>query len=198
MKKLAFFAVFALVALVASAQNPINWSVKAGVGISNITGSDIDGTEAKFGYKLGVGLECPFDPIWSLQTGLNFVSKGAGIDGADAKINALYLEVPIMAAARFAVSDAANVVVSAGPYLGYGVGGKQKVEAREGGTKVTIEEDTFGDDAFRRFDFGLGIGVAAEFDRIVVGLDGQFGLNKLHKDISAKNLSAFLTVGYKF
>lgn len=205
MKKLALFVVLTLVTFVASAQSTINWSVKAGVGIANLTGSDIEDTKAKFGYKLGVGLECPFDQTWSLQTGLNLVSKGAKSDKYDAegaegqvKVNAMYLELPVMAAARFVVDNTTNIVISAGPYLGVGVGGKSKVEAKAGGTKVTVEEDTFGDDAFRRFDFGLGIGVAAEFDRIVVGLDGQFGLNKLHKDVNAKNLSAFLTVGYKF
>lgn len=198
MKKLALLFVFTMVAFVASAQSQVNWSVKAGIGMSNMVGDDAEGTEAKFGYKFGLGLECPFDQTWSLQTGLNFVAKGAGIDGEDAKINALYLELPVMAAARFAVSDATNIVLSAGPYIGFGVGGKAKVEEWDGDVKVTIEQDTFGDDAFRRFDVGLGIGVAAEFDRIVVGLDGQFGLNKLHKDLKAKNISAFLTVGYKF
>lgn len=198
MKKLVLFVAFTLVAFIGFAQNPINWNIKAGVGISNFTGSEVDNAEAKFGYKFGVGLECPFDQTWSLQTGLNFVSKGAKASDTDVKVNALYLELPVMAAARFAVSDAANIVISAGPYLGYGVGGKTKAEAKGGGVKVTAEQDTFGDDAFRRFDYGLGIGIAAEFDRVIVGLDGQFGLNKLHKDIKAKNLSAFLTVGYKF
>lgn len=205
MKKLALCVVCAFIAMVASAQSPINWSVKAGVGIANITGSDMDGAKAKFGYKVGVGLECPFDQTWSLQTGLNLVSKGTKSDkykesGAEGqlKINEMYLELPIMAAARFAVDNTTNIVISAGPYLGVGVGGKAKIEEKEGGTKVTVEEDTFGDDKFRRFDFGIGIGAAAEFGRIIVGLDGQFGLNKLHKDVSAKNLSAFLTVGYKF
>lgn len=205
MKKLALLVVFTLVTFAVSAQNQLNWSVKAGVGIANITGSDIEGTKAKFGYKLGVGLECPFDKLWSLQTGLNFVSKGTKtdkyqVDGGEAqgKINEMYLELPVMAAARFAVNNATNIVVSAGPYLGVGIGGKSKVEGKSAGTKITVEEDTFGDEGFRRFDFGLGIGVAAEFDRIIVGLDGQFGLNKLHKEVNAKNLSAFLTVGYKF
>lgn len=205
MKKLALFVVLTLVTFVASAQSTINWSVKAGVGIANFTGSDVEDNKAKFGYKLGVGLECPFDQTWSLQTGLNLVSKGAKSDKyveeggeGQAKVNAMYLELPVMAAARFAVDNTTNIVISAGPYLGVGVGGKSKVEAKSGGTKVTVEEDTFGDDALRRFDFGLGIGVAAEFNRIVVGLDGQFGLNKLAKDVNAKNLSAFLTIGYKF
>ncbi len=29
---------------------------------------------------------------------------------------------------------------------------------------------------FNRFDSGFGVGVALEFGRIIVGIDGQFGL----------------------
>ena len=35
----------------------------------------------------------------------------------------MYLELPVMAAARFAVVDGQNVVVKAGPYLACGIAG---------------------------------------------------------------------------
>ena len=42
---------------------------------------------------------------------------------------------------------------------------------------------TFSDDGvdFKRFDAGLGVGVALEFGRIIAGLDGQFGLVDVQK-----------------
>lgn len=48
-----------------------------------------------------------------------------------------------------------------------------------------------------RFDFGLGVGLALEFNRFIVGLDGQFGLTEL-ADEGPKNLNYAVSVGYKF
>lgn len=60
--------------------------------------------------------------------------------------------------------------MNAGPYFACGIAGKTKIA----GESVK----TFGDDGvdFKRFDAGLGVGVALEFGRIIAGLDGQFGL----------------------
>ena len=78
MKKLAFFILLSLVTLGVSAQSNLKWNVNAGIGMSNWYGDDTDGTDAKFAYKVGIGLEVPFanTNVWSFQTGLNFISKG--------------------------------------------------------------------------------------------------------------------------
>ena len=57
---------------------------------------------------------------------------------------------------------------------------------------------TFGDDALKRFDAGLGVGVALEFGRIIAGLDGQFGLVDVEKVGNPKNMNFSIIVGYKF
>ena len=82
-KKLAFFILLSLVTLGVSAQSNLKWNVNAGIGMSNWYGDDTDGTDAKFAYKVGIGLEVPFanTNIWSFQTGLNFISKGVKGDG---------------------------------------------------------------------------------------------------------------------
>lgn len=109
MKKLAFFILLSLVTLGVSAQSNLKWNVNAGIGMSNWYGDDTDGTDAKFAYKVGIGLEVPFanTNIWSFQTGLNFISKGVKGDGVtdawdvvDVTINQLYLELPLMVGAR--------------------------------------------------------------------------------------------------
>ena len=66
-----------------SEQSKLKWNVNAGIGMSNWYGDDTDGTDAKFAYKVGIGLEVPFanTNIWSFQTGLNFISKGVKGDG---------------------------------------------------------------------------------------------------------------------
>ena len=75
---------------------------------------DLD-LNAKVGFKLGGGFEYAFNDTWSLQPSLFLTSKGAKKDGNS--INAMYLELPVMAAARFNVADNTNLVVNAGPYL---------------------------------------------------------------------------------
>ena len=60
---------------------------------------------------------------------------------------------------------------------------KQKFDL---GNDTERKVDTFGDDALKRFDAGLGVGVALEFGRIIAGLDGQFGLVDVEKLVILK------------
>lgn len=195
MKKIILLSLFAVSTLMATAQT-INWNVNAGIGVANLYGKDTDGSDAKFAYRLGVGMEVPFDQTWSLQTGLNFVSKGCKGDD-NLKMNALYLELPIMAGLRLPTASGFDVLLKAGPYLAYGVGGKTKADIGH----LKYKENTFSDDGLKRFDAGLGFGVGFEFSKYVVGLDTQLGLANISKNSEGskpKNISAFLTFGYKF
>ena len=50
----------------------------------------------------------------------------------------------------------------------------------------------------KRFDAGLGLGVAFEFGKIVVGVETGTSFTKVASGASAYNLSALATIGYKF
>lgn len=185
MKKLAFFILLSLVTLGVSAQSNLKWNVNAGIGMSNWYGDDTDGTDAKFAYKVGIGLEVPFanTNIWSFQTGLNFISKGVKGDGVtdawdvvDVTINQLYLELPLMVGARIHTASNFDLLFKGGPYLAYGVGGKTKIDG------VSEKADTF----------------AFEFGNIVVGVETGTSFTKVASGVSAHNLSALATIGYKF
>lgn len=186
MKKLAFFILLSLVTLGVSAQSNLKWNVNAGIGMSNWYGDDTDGTDAKFAYKVGIGLEVPFanTNIWSFQTGLNFISKGVKGDGVtdawdvvDVTINQLYLELPLMVGARIHTASNFDLLFKGGPYLAYGVGGKTKIDG------VSEKADTFGDDGLKRFDAGLGLGVAFEFGNIVVGVETGTSFTKVARAV---------------
>lgn len=215
-KKIFFVGLlFIITPLVTSAQNEINWSVKAGIGMANLTGDYMESSKIRLAYKFGIGLDCPLGQVWSLQTGISFVSKGTNhtyIEGngvsAQAQVNALYLELPLMVAARLAVNRNTKIVVSAGPYGAWGVGGKTKAVAYSWSSssrpnwdegKVT-EMDTFDNEFFdlRHFDYGVGAGIAVEYRRYILGIEGQMGLGKLQRELGAKNLTGFVTAGYKF
>ena len=197
MKKGLIFVLFALVSIVSYSQ--ISWNAKVGMNMSNFTG-DMD-TDMKIGFNVGVGMEYQFSDMWSIQPSLMLTQKGAKIkeDGETMKFNPMYLEIPVLAAARFAVADNQNIVVKAGPYFAFGVAGKVKV-----GDDIA---DFFGDgdDLFggKRFDCGIGVGVAYEIGKFFVGLDGEFGFTnvvdfKSDGVSNPKNMNFSIGVGYKF
>ena len=188
MKKGLIFVLFALVSIVSYSQ--ISWNAKVGMNMSNFTG-DAD-TDMRVGFNLGVGMEYQFTDMWSLQPSLMFTQKGAKL--GDMKANPMYLELPVMAAARFDVANNTNVVINAGPYLACGIAGKSKVDMGN----VEYKENTFGDGGLKRFDAGLGVGVALELGQIIVGLDGQFGLVDVQKVGNPKNMNFSIVLGYKF
>lgn len=183
--------VFIFLSAKAYAQPPVSFRVKAGAGLRACGGSKEDGK-----------------------------------DLGKAKVNMLYLELPIMLSARLHLTKTSNLVFSGGPYMAYGVGGKTSIDVwlpipgTTGFHNVhkeyklnTFGGMTDGNMGCKRFDAGVGLGIAYEYRRIVVDLEGQLGLVKVHDGVSSfsepmdiiefedyalKNLSAFITVGYKF
>ncbi|WP_303012103.1 porin family protein [uncultured Bacteroides sp.] len=199
MKKGLIFVLFALVSIVSYSQ--ISWNAKVGMNMSNFTG-DMD-TDMRIGFNVGVGMEYQFSDMWSIQPSLMLSQKGGKYDkdGESVKYNPMYLEIPVLAAARFAVADNQNIVVKAGPYFAVGIAGKAKYEF-DGETE---KGDFFGDgdDQFgaKRFDCGLGVGVAYEINKFFVDLTGEFGLTKLYdveEGSAPKNMNFSIGVGYKF
>lgn len=193
MKKGLIFVLFALVSIVSYSQ--ISWNAKVGMNMSNFTG-DMD-TDMRIGFNVGVGMEYQFSDMWSIQPSLMFTQKGAKQD--EVKMNPMYLEIPVLAAARFAIADNQNIVVKAGPYFAFGIAGKEKYEAGGKSEKIDIFGD--GDDqaGMKRFDAGIGVGVAYEINKFFIDLTGEFGLTKLYDgDGSGKNMNFSIGVGYKF
>lgn len=205
---------FALVSVVTFSQ--ITWSGKFGMTMNNFTG-DAE-TDMRVGFDLGVGGEYHFTDLWSLHSGVFFTQKGAKSESssegvtATAKYNPLYLQIPVQAGVRFNVMDDQNVVIKFGPYIGIGLAGKCKVDLSGdlGGYSAGEILDYLGmDDGvklfssdgmdMKRFEFGLGVGVAYEFSQYFVELDGDFGLTKIASgDGAPRNMSFAIGVGYKF
>ncbi|MDR0892814.1 MAG: PorT family protein [Mediterranea sp.] len=206
MKKILIVAALAMVSVASYAQ--VSWNVKAGMNISTFINDEE--ADAKVGYSLGVGMEYRFNPLFSIQPSLLFTTKGASGKAslANIKVTPKYLELPIMAAFRFAVGNEQNIVVKAGPYLAYGIGGKYSVTVNGINLSFPIFKDTsLGTDygnmdvpAAERFDFGLGLGVDYEIKHFFIGLNGEFGLTKLYSldPNSSKNMNFTIGVGYKF
>ncbi len=192
MKKLFLAAILAVSAVFGMNAEDISLSVKAGVGTSSWMGSNSPSSAARFAYRVGVGVDVPVSGKFGFQTGLNF--EGIGIKPADeVKTSQLYLELPLMATMRFGLGSG-NLVFNAGPYLGVGVGGKNKLTVL-GETKST---KTFGDNGLKRFDMGMGIGAGYEFSHFLVGIDTRYGFLHLAEGAKAYNIAMFFNLGYRF
>lgn len=183
----------------------VSLGVKAGVNLSNY-GGDIDDTDAKAGFNVGLTAEfgLPLTSMYILS-GLELNTKGAKYEEGGYKLtsNAMYLQLPVHFGYRISALETFGVSFHAGPYIAYGIGGKTKIEG--------VKFDTFGDDGLKEFDFGLGLGVNAEFSKLSVGIGYDFGLANiarniemeigdlnLKSDVKVRNMNAYLSVGYKF
>ena len=163
-----------------NAQDNLRWGATVGMNSSNfsITG---------------------FDSMGALLT-----LKGAKIDGGSAasiKFNPYYLEIPVHIGYKYAVNENFAIFGNAGPYLAIGLFGKAKAE---GDILDEYEFDdnstnVFGDDAMKRFDFGLGLKAGVEFSQkyqISIGYD--WGLVENIKDSGNKNRNLMISLSCFF
>jgi len=215
MKRKLFLA---LVAIFVSMQafSQFSWNVQAGANMNTMT--KVEDAKMKFGYNFGVGMEYQFTDMWAFQTSLMYKTKGFKVseDGEKLTVTPSYLQIPLLAAVKFELSENTKFVINAGPYLAYGLGGKAKNEFDGEEIKVnifsstTIDGDKYEAQA-NRFDFGLQLGAGFEFSQFLVGLNMEYGLAKVAKKdsmfehlgkdgkkISPKNFGLGLSVGYKF
>lgn len=182
--------VLAFATLTMNAQEESKWTVKAGVGLSSVVGSDTD-TKSIVSYKIGVSYDFGVTEKFFVIPGLEYVNKGYKVDGVVGNINMSYLQIPIFAAYRFPISDNMKLSVKAGPYVSYGIFGSD------------IEDDwssinVFDSDMFDRFDFGAIAGISLDFNQFMVGIEYSRGLKKLNSDYSAFNQGYGIVFGYKF
>lgn len=193
MKKFLLTAVLGMFALAGFSQ--MTWNAKVGMSMTNLSNTEAD---MKIGYTVGVGLDYQFTDMWYLQSGLNITGKGA--KAGDLKIKTHYLEIPVLAAAKFDVSDNMKFVVNAGPYLAFGMGGK--MEGGDASMKVFSKEDGMKEALMKRFDLGLQYGVGLELsDKYLINLTGQYGFIdpfKADSGESSHNIAFMIGVGYRF
>ena len=143
-----------------------------------------------------------FSENWSLQSGLMISSKGYKYDkdvlGADFKARPIYLDIPILAAYKFNISDNTKFVINAGPYLAFGLGGKGKFDV-DGAEDIKVFK---GEEGMSRFDLGIQYGIGLEIsEHYLVNLTGQNGFIcpwDVEDGDKPKNMTFSIGVGYRF
>lgn len=207
-KVLLFFALVAISLVSINAQDNLKWGVMAGMNVSKYT---ITGFDNRIGFHAGVKAELGLSQEASgayMDFAALLTLKGAKIDGgsiASIKFNPYYLEVPVHVGYKYAVNDDFALFGSVGPYIAVGLFGKAKAKVDgsiadlgELGTN-SASENIFGDDAFKRFDFGLGLKAGVEFSKkYQVAISYDFGLVEVAKDLGMKNRNLMISLGYMF
>lgn len=219
-KKIIASLCMAAVALGGAAQSPLSFHAKAGIGTSRFHGKGAD-SETKIACKAGIGAEYVLNRTWAVRSALEFVSIG-GQDGIghvrNARMNGLYLQLPVALAARLHLGKRHHASLAAGPYAAIGVGGTTSGEVYSpisSRPASPFRAGTFGKTADgkmggNRLDAGIAVGIALEYGRFVLGAEAQVGLLPVNKQLARmagmpeeerylpKNLASFFTLGYRF
>ena len=198
----------ALSASFATAQerSNVSFGILGGVNFQNLNGELSSGDKLEndmlLGYHFGVNVQIPIAPEFYFQPGLTYAIKGAkdtySVLGSEftneIKIN--YIEMPLNLVYKAALGSG-FFMLGFGPYLAYGISGKQVFE----GESMKFERGT----DYKEIDAGANIFAGFETaSGLFLQLDTQFGmLNILPEDSSddqatAKNTGFGLSLGYRF
>ena len=199
MKRFLTIAALAFAVLTASAQREPKLTIKAGVGLTSVGGADAD-TKLTIAAKAGVSYDVKLYKGLYVIPELDFALKGFNPDGVnyitfDKVVHMAYLQAPVMVAYKFRLKNNGNIVVKAGPYFACGLfGSKAEISGRGFNKTVDVFDEDYG---FRRFDVGIGTGLAYERDHFTIGFEYSRGLRRLDPDFRLFNQTFGITLGYR-
>lgn len=207
-------------------------SARVGMNVAKI-GGDVEDLEAKIGLKLGIAACFPLVDNFYLETGAFYSPKGAKesnsvekeVLGVNKKFNKEYtmklnyLEIPINAVYKYEINNNMSVRGHVGPYFGFGLFGKEKLEINgsvdgaildadgkeiEGqkGYKSKAFSSKEGDRNYKRFDAGINFGGGMEFGPCYLGIQYGVGLSNFNsknsKDFKMRNNVFSVDFGFNF
>lgn len=208
----------------------VNWDVKAGLNYSNITAKDQDGNKANTssvpGIYVGLGVGIPLSSQFSLQPSLVYARRGFKQQGPASHISwgenfearVSYLELPVDLLYSLKIGPG-NLLLAAGPYLGYGTGGKWTTRGTvligdiviDGNGDVKFQNDaSYGDYGTyvyaRPWDYGAHFKIGYSlFNRYAISFDIQQGIADLQPRwadyrpaSTVRNRAMGVSIGYTF
>lgn len=194
MKKLVLAIVALGVSAGAFAQGqPMGFGIKAGVNFPNYNFSGSNAsyqTNSSTNFHVTAFLDAPISTNWfSIQPGVSLQGKGAELASNDfgtVTQNTMWIEVPVNFVAKFPVQSAGNFFVGAGPYVAFGLSGKNKYDSDWGSTETEFE---FGKDGtLKGTDFGLNFIAGFQLNNGLM-IHGGYGMGLT--DIRASNNEYF-------
>lgn len=221
-------ALFSLLSLAGHAQLKVG--IRGGLSLTNVSlvneENDKQNTEALPRFQIGLTLDIPLVANFYLQPAVLYAGKGYKQDGgwlvtaeSEFKAKPAYVEVPVNLLYKPQLGTG-NLLIGAGPYLGYGIGGKWETNGRivigdivltEKSGKVLFKNDwrdgEFGNYLFGKpWDYGVNLVAGYEFlQHFTAQFNAQFGLANLTAEIdgisregSTRNKGYGISVGYRF
>ncbi len=203
-------------------------TIRAGINAATISvneDGDVDDNKFLASFQVGIVGDLKLAPAIYLQSGVLLTGKGAKSQSGNtsdptyyrATTNPFYVEIPLNLVFK-TPTKGVQFFAGAGPYLGIGVAGKNKVEGKFLGVAFNSEEsiDWSNDDPgtvdyeegagygiMKRFDYGVNLLTGIETSNIVLNLGYGHGLAKLQSgegsgnDDKSKNRVISLTLGIK-
>jgi hypothetical protein len=222
------FLLFITVSNAIHAQTSVG--VRAGMHFSNVLMKDESGnknsTKPISGFHIGLTTDISIAEKFYFQPAILYATKGfrqtdSWFTGAgnELKVTASYFEMPLNLIYKPQAGNG-RMLIGAGPYIGYGTGGKWKADkdAAIGDMVVGNSGKTiFNNDAMtggalgdyvygKPWDFGANFLLGYEFrNKFSLQLDAQLGINNLQRKIygadwqnSLRNRGWGISAGYKF
>lgn len=203
--------------------------LRGGLNLANVTVSEngrVDDAKTLTSFQAGFIGDLSLGQFVSLQPGLLVTGKGSKTQSGEtsdanyfkATTNPIYLEVPLNLVFKFGEKDGPNFFAGAGPYLAFGIAGKNKVEGKFLGTSFSSEsniewsdddpttldyEEGAGFGIMKRFDYGLNGTAGIDLKKAVISVNYGLGLAKLQSgsdssdDDNNKHRVLSFTVGFK-
>lgn len=210
--KLLLMALLCLAAMPAFSQKVIDqFEGDLGMNVSSMTWMD-----SKVGFHAGVRATKNLDKQiyrgFYVNAGAFLSLKGGKMDLgelAQSTINAYYLDIPVHFGYKYAVNDNLKLFGEVGPYFDFGLFGNQtnKTIADLDGKKYEKESHS-AFDTLKRFDFGLGFRLGAEYKRYIFSIGYDAGVINTYKtnydddDIdmtgTVRSSNFYIGVGIKF
>ncbi|GEM64464.1 hypothetical protein SF1_24460 [Sphingobacterium faecium NBRC 15299] len=151
----------------AYAQGGLGYGLKAGVNIPSYSygGSDLSDSKSTVNFHVTGYLDAPVTSNFYIQPGVSLQGKGAKFadykpsanSTYEVKENTMWLEVPVNFVLKFPTAGEGKFFVGAGPYVAFGLSGKDKYELKNGDASTSVtNEFKFGkDERLKGTDFGV-------------------------------------------
>jgi Outer membrane protein beta-barrel domain len=199
--------------------------IKAGLNLSKITTAYEPDLNGVFNYKPGIhaGLTTnfTFSEVFGLETGVILSSKGTkyyerieyfdpftfttSIVELNETTSLLYLDIPLTIKATSQIGKL-KIFTTFGPYIGFGLSGKDKIEFTGSGINEkderTIKWGTGFSNDFKKLEGGLLAGIGVDFKPVQVSVSYDFGVLNIvsvsDKELQTKNRVIGLSLAYLF
>jgi hypothetical protein len=181
---------------------PPRLGIKAGGGIANLSVDNvgaINNKKAIPSWHVGIYGDVPLLPMFSVQGGVMLVKKGATFtvgdnnssDYTEVSTRPLYVEIPVNGVVRFPLPNKVRIFAGAGPYLAFGVGGKNKLEGKSLGLSFSDDKSidynsannsTVYNSDLKRFDAGLNFLAGLEISHFTLNANYGYGLMNIKSE----------------